>query len=78
VIGALIVPIVRFAVDVRVPGSERLNLAAFEQMKFCKVVVERVRRIYPGNRLMPLRNVDRTTFLNQSNLYFLLSDEELA
>ena len=57
-IGGLIIPIVRFAVDVRVLGSERLNLAAFEQMKFCKVAIERVLRIYLGNRLMPLQNVD--------------------
>ena len=47
-------------------------------MKFCKVDSGHVCWIYPYNWLMPLPDVDRTSFLNQVNLYFLPSDEELA
>jgi len=53
-------------------------LAAFAQIKFCKVDGGRICWIYPGNRLMPLPNVDRTFLLNRANLYFLPDDEELA
>jgi len=62
----------------RVTGSKRLHLAAFEQIKFCKVDGGRVCWIYPGNQLIPPPNVDRTSLLNQTNLYLLLGDEELA
>jgi len=64
--------------DYVIPGSEQLNLAAFEQEKFCKVGARRVCHIYPGNRLMPLPNADRTTFLNRANLYTLPGHEELT
>ena len=56
--------------DDKAAGSKRLNLAAFEQMKFCKVDGGRICQIYPGNQLIHLLNVDRTTLLNRANLYF--------
>ena len=82
-IGGLITPIARSvginpSPNDRVLGSEQLNLATFEQMKFYKIEVGHVCWIYPGNRLMPLPNVYYTTLLNRANLYFLLDDEELA
>ena len=45
--GGLITPIARYVgvepnLDDRVPGSEQLNLTAFEQMKFYKVEVGRI------------------------------------
>jgi len=45
VIGGLITPIARLvgvksSTDDRVAGSERLNLAAFEQMKFARLTVD--------------------------------------
>jgi len=54
--------------DNGVTNSERLNLAAFEQIKFCKVDGWCICWIYPDNRLMPLPNVDRTSLLNQANI----------
>ena len=62
----------------RVTGSKRLHLAAFEQIKFCKVDGGRICWIYPGNRLISLSNVDRTSLLNRVNLYFLLGYDELV
>ena len=50
------------------PNFEWLTLATFQQMKFCNVDAGYVCWIYPGNRLMPLLNIDRTTLLNQTNL----------
>jgi len=75
VIRDLITPIARFVriqptLDDKVPSSEWLNFAAFEQMKFYTVEVVRVCWIYPMNHLMPLPNVDHATLLNQANLYF--------
>ena len=83
VIGGLVTPIERsVGIDPnpnnRIPGSGLLNLAAFEQMKFRKVEAGQVCWIYPGNYLMPLLNIDRTTFLNQANLYFLPGLKELV
>jgi len=70
VIGGLITSIARLVgvelnPDDRVVGLEWLNLAAFEQMKFYKVDGGRICWIYPGNKLMSLSNVDRTSLLNQ-------------
>ena len=48
----------------RVSGSERLDQADFEIMNFCKVEAGRLCWIYPGDRLLPLPNVDRTTILH--------------
>jgi len=81
VIGGLITPIARSVriklnPDDRVPSFERLNIAAFEQMEFCKIEAEHVYWIYPRNHLMPLLNVNRTTLLNRANLYCLSGDEE--
>ena len=83
IIGGLITPIVRLVgiepnLDNRVLGYERLTLTAFEQMKFCIVDGGRTCQIYPGNRLMPLPNVDHTTLLNLDNLSFIPGDEELV
>jgi len=64
--------------DDRVAGSERLNMGAFEQMKFFKIDGGHICWIYPDNRLIPLPNVYRTSFLNWVNLYFLSSADELA
>ena len=47
----------------RVPGSELLNLATFEQMKYFKEEARHVCEIYPRNHLIALPNVDRTTIL---------------
>jgi len=79
----LVTPIARSVrielnLDDRVPDSERLNLAAFKQIKFCEVEAGDFCWIYPGNRLMALLNVERTTILNRANLYFLQGDEELT
>ena len=57
-IQGLITPIARLIAILlnpndRVPGFKWLNLAAFEQMYFCKVEDGRVYYIYPGNCLMP-------------------------
>ena len=60
----------------RLEGSERFNLVAFEQIKFCKVDGRRICWIYRGNRLTPLPNVDCTCLLNLANLYFFSGDEE--
>ena len=58
VIRGLITPITRLVaaesnLDDRVIGSKVLNLAAFEQIKFCKVDGGRICWIYHRNRLMP-------------------------
>jgi len=83
VIRGLITPITRMVaaepnIDDRVTGLERLNLAAVEQMKFCKVNGRRICWIYPGNRLMPLPHADCISLVNRANLYLLPGDEELA
>jgi len=75
VIGGLITPIARLVgvelnPDDRVVGLEWLNLAAFEQMKFCKVDGGRICWIYPGNWLMPLPNIDRTSLEPGQSLLF--------
>ena len=64
--------------DEWVAGSEWLNLATFEQMKFYTVEGGSICWIYLGNRLMPLPYVNRTSILNRANLYFLPGAEELA
>jgi len=62
----------------RVSGSERLDQAAFEIMDFCKVEAGRLYWIYPGDRLFPLPNVDRTTLLHWANLYWVPSHSEVV
>jgi len=60
--------------DDRFTGSQRLNLAASEQMKFCKVDGGCICWICPGNQLIPLPNVDRISPLNWANLYSISGD----
>jgi len=62
VIEGIVTTIARFLGNVpnsedRVSESERLDQAAFEIMKFCKVEARHLRWIYPGDRLLPLPNV---------------------
>ena len=52
----------------RVSRSEWLDHATFELMGFYKVEARRLCRIYPGNQLLPLLDVERTTLLHQGNL----------
>jgi len=56
----------------RVYGSERLDQATFEIMNFYKVEVERLCWIYPGDRLLPLPNVDRTILFQRANHCWVL------
>ena len=49
----------------RVFRSEKLDQAAFEIMNLCKVEAGRLCWIYPGDRLLPLPNVDRTTLIHR-------------
>jgi len=63
VIGEIVTTIARFLgiepnPDDRVSGSELLDQAAFEIMSFCKAEAGRLCWIYPGDRLLPLPNVD--------------------
>ena len=64
--------------DDRVVGLEKLNSAAFEQMKFYKLDSRHIYWIYHGNRLMPSPNVDHTSLINRAHFFFLPGDEELA
>ena len=47
-------------------------------MGFCQADAGRLCWIYPGGRLMPLPNVERTTLQHQPNFLYLSSDEEFA
>jgi len=83
VIGGIITSIGRFLgfepnPNDRVSGSERLDKAACELMGFCHVEAGRLCWIYPGGRLMPLPNIERTTLRHYHNLFYLPSDEEVA
>ena len=83
VIGGLITPIatlvsVESNPNDRVLGSEQLNMVAFEQLKLYKVDGRCICRVHPGNQLMLLPNVDRTSLMNQTNLYVLPGDEEFG
>ena len=62
----------------RVSRSERLDQAVFVIMNFCKVEVGRLCWIYSGDWLLPLPNVDRSTFLHQGNLYWVPGDDEVV
>ena len=64
--------------DDKVSGSERLALAAFERMKFCKMKGSRMCWIYPKNKIMPLPNIDLATLMNPDNLSFIPNYEELV
>ena len=69
VIGGIITTIARFLgvkpnLEDRVSGSEQLDQAVFEIMNFCKAKASRLCWIYPGDRLLPLPNVNCTTFLH--------------
>jgi len=82
-IGGPIIPIARLVgvepnPNDRVVGSERLNLTAFEQMKFYTADNGHICWIYLGNWLIHHPNVDRSSLLNRTNIYFLAGDEELA
>ena len=74
VIGGIVTTIARF-LDIepvhedRISGSEWLDQANFEIMNLCKVKTGHLYWIYPGDRLLPLPNVDRSTLLHQANLY---------
>jgi len=61
----------------RVSRSERLDQVAFEIMNFCRVEVGHLCWIYPGDRLLPLPNIDRTTLLHRDNLYWVPADAEV-
>ena len=81
-IGDIVTTIARFLgvesnPDDRVSRSERLDQDTFELMNFCKVEAIRLCWIYPGDRLLPLRNGDRTTLLHRANLYWVPGDAEL-
>jgi len=83
VIGGIITTVARFQSvepnpEDRVSRSERLDQATFEIMNFCKVEAGRLCWIYPGNRLLPLPNVDRTTLLHRANLYWAPGDDEVV
>jgi len=83
VIGGLITPIARsrgieLNPDGRVPDFEWLNLAAFKQVKFCKVEAGCLCWIYLGSYLISLPNIERATLLNRANLHYLAGNEELA
>jgi len=47
----------------KVSGSEQVDQAAFEIMNFYKVEADHLCWIYPGDRLLPLSNIVRTTLL---------------
>jgi hypothetical protein len=83
VVGGIVTSIARFLgiepnPDDRVSGSERLDKAAFELMGFCRVEAGRLCWIYPGGRLMPLPNIERTTLHHNQNLSYMPNDDELA
>jgi len=70
VIGEIITTVARFLgvkpnPEDRVSESERLDQAIFEIMNFCKVKAECLCWIYPGDRLLPLPNIDRTAFFHR-------------
>ena len=50
----------------------------FELMGFCRVEAGRLCWIYPGGRLMPLPNIERTNLRHHNNLSYLPNDEELV
>ena len=83
VIGGIVTTIARF-LDIqpnpedRVSESERLDQAAFEIMNFGKVEDGRLCWIYPGDRLLPLPNVNRTTLLHWANRYWVPGDAEVV
>jgi len=83
VIGGIVTTITRF-LDIepnprdRVFEFERFDQAAFEIMNSCKVEAGRLCQIYPGNRLLPLPNVDRTTLLHWANLYWVPCDAKVV
>jgi len=83
VIGGIVTTIARF-LDVdpnlkdRVSRSEQLDKAAFEIMNFCKVEASCLCWIYPGDRLLLLPNVDRTTLLHLANLYWVPGDDKVV
>jgi len=65
-IGGIITSIARFLGveprdDDKVHRSDGLDKATFELLGFCKVEAGKLCWIYPGDRLMPLPNVARTT-----------------
>jgi len=83
VIGGIITSITRFLgiesnPDDQVSGFELLDKAAFELIGFYKVECGHLYWFYPGDRLMPLLNVARTTLVNHSNLSYLPGDEDLV
>jgi len=83
VIGGIITTIARFLgvesnPEDRVCGSERLDQVTFEIMSFCKVEAGRLCWIYPGDRFLPLPNIDRTTLFDRGNLYWVPGDEEVV
>ena len=57
--------------------SEWFDQAAFALMKFCNVEFGRFCGIYPGDRLLPLLNVDQTTLLHWSNLRWVPNDAKV-
>ena len=83
VIGGIVTTIVRFLGAEPNPGdrvfrSERLDQTVFKIMNICKVEADCVYWIYPGDRLLPRSNVDRTTLLHRANLYWVQGDSEVV
>jgi len=69
VISGIVTTIARFLgiepnFEDKVSGFDWLDQAAFEIMNFCKVEAGRLCWIYPGDWLLLLPNVDRTTLLH--------------
>jgi len=62
----------------RVFESEWLDQATFKIMNSCKIEARHLWWIYPGDRFLPLPNVDQTTLPHRINLYWVPGDEELV
>ena len=83
VIGGIITTIAKFlGVEPnpkdQVSRSEQLDQSAFEIISFCKVEASHLCWSYPRDWLMPLPNVDRTTLLHRSNIYWVPGDAEVV
>jgi len=82
VIGGIITTIARFLGVEPNPEdttsmSEWLDQAAFEIINFCKVEAGCFCWSYPEDRLLPLPNVNQTTLLDWTNIYWVPSDAKV-
>jgi len=62
----------------KISRSKQLDQATFEIMNFCKVGAGHLCWIYPGDRLLQLLNVDRTTLFYRANLCWVPGDDEVV